>query len=88
MISVSCGFCNPPPWSPWKKIVRYGAPSGVWPRRLDSAIWRTDGFLSLKNGSNYYDRQFRAGADMFYETDLFELVFHDLTQVTIFSHEC
>lgn len=80
MISVSWGFCNPPPWSPWRKMLRYGDPSGVWPSRLDSAIWRTEGFLSLRNGSNYCDRQFRAAPHMFYETGLFKLVFHDLNQ--------
>lgn len=92
MIFVSWGFCNPSPWSPWRKILRYGDPSGVWPRRLDSAIWRTEGFLSRRNGINYYDRQFRFVPRMFYETRLLKLVFHDLPESqylpTSVKHPC
>lgn len=65
-------------------MLRYGDPFGVWPTMLDSAIWRTEGFLSLRNGNNYYDRQFRA-LHMFSGTGLFQLVFH---VVRIFSHAC
>lgn len=64
MISFSLGFCNPPAWSPDKKISLWGAPLIVWGKRFDRAICLTWEFLSLRKGISYSHDIKKSGLDL------------------------